>query len=121
MTLQYRTRNMSDDRRWNQRVRLSELLLIQIVDRWCRDDGDFPIEPMVASFLFIFSPRCDPFSIPDSSVKRQLFDVVGSPSHECALTWPNHDDQKRSGFIATLTAVLQDTVKKWEGGSLSNP
>ena len=121
MTLQYRTRDMSDDRRWNQRVRLSNCLLMDVVDWWCRDDREFPFESTVASLLYLFSPRCDPFSVSESDLRQTLLDVVDSPSVEYARTWPNHDSQKQSDVITSLSTVLQDTVAQWLEGSMSTP
>src|SRR5688500_7214230 len=121
MTLQYRTRDMSDDRRWDQRLRLSETLLMDVVDWWCRGDHDFPLDSTVASLLFIFSPRCDPFAIPVSNVKQWLFDRVDSPSVECARTWPRHDEQTRSDLIAALIGTLQQAIEGWNAGTETAP
>lgn len=94
---------------------------MDIVDWWCRDDCDFPFESTVASLLYLFSPRCDPFSIPESGLRRRLFDIVESPSVEYALTWPKHDEQKQSDVIASLTDVLRNVVERWTDGSMTEP
>lgn len=119
MTLQYRTRNTWDDQQWNQRVRLSDSLLMDVVDWWCRGEREFPVDSTVASFLFLYSPRCKPFAIHEAGLRRKLFDTVDSPSAECALTWPTHDKRQQLALIESLRTILQDAVGKWNEGLLS--
>lgn len=121
MTLQYRTRDMSDDRSWQQRVRLSYRLLMDAVDSWYRGDDDFPFMFIVASILYLFSPRCDPFRTLETNLRQQLAKVVDSPSVECAKTWPHQSETHRSKLISSITDILRDAVDQWIRGSLASP
>jgi hypothetical protein len=109
---------MSDDRRWNQRVRLFNRLLLGVVDQWCREEVDFPVQPTVASLLYLLSARCDPFSIAETELPDALFGVVASPATEFARTWPALDAQIGAELIDRLSLILENAVEQWEHGSL---
>ena len=73
---------MWEDRKWLQRVRLSSCLLLEAVDWWCRTDSEFAVDSIVASVLYLFSPRCDPFDVAETKVRQQLLNIVGMPTAE---------------------------------------
>ena len=121
MTLQYRTRDLSDDRKWHRRTRLCALHISAAVDRWCRDDGAFPIESTVSSVLFLFSPHCDLDQIRESELCVVLSQMALLPEAEIANTWPHQDEGQRTRLIDALTDVLNDAVAQWTVESIATP
>lgn len=121
MSLQYRTRSMSSDRDWRQRVRLSLLLLMETVDGWCRQDGEFPVEQSVAGVIYIFSPRWDPFSAPEVDVQQRVFALADTPQNEYRKTWPLRTESCGMELIDALCEVLDDAVTQWSNGSMLTP
>jgi hypothetical protein len=120
MTLQYNVRSMSEDREWLERIRLSNCLLLETVDWWCRTDSDFPIDGTVASVLYLFSSRCNPFKVPDTRVREHLHNTVGTPTSEYSQTWSRRTDAEKSELIDTLSGILTEAVKRWNGGPLDD-
>ncbi len=120
MTLQCRVRSLSDDRGWQQRVRLSRCLLAETVDWWCRTGSDFPVDCTVAGVLYVFSPRCDPFSVSETRVRQNLCNVVGTPDSEYSLAWPHRADCERLSLIDAISRILSDAVQRWDRGGLSD-
>jgi hypothetical protein len=112
---------MWEDREWQQRARLCSCLLLETVDWWCRTHSEFPVDRIVAAVLRLFSPRCDPFEVPENSVRQTLLDVVGTPAAEYSQTWPHRADAKGCELIASLSRILADAVNRWDEGSLDNP
>ena len=120
MTLQYGIRSMEEDRTWQQRVRLSGNLLLETVDWWCCTNAEFPIEGTVASVLHLFSPRCNPFAVPDARVRQHLLGIVGTPADEYSRTWARRSDAERAELIDSLTRILSEAVRQWNV-DLQNP
>ncbi|MGD9648793.1 MAG: hypothetical protein AB7U73_23985 [Pirellulales bacterium] len=112
---------MSDDRQWTQRVRLFNILLIDVVDRWCRGDASFPVKSTVASLLYLFSAQADPFSIAEKDLQKALLETVDSPAAEYARAWPSHDARSGSELVAALSQIIESAIDRWEHGSLTNP
>ena len=109
---------MEGDREWQQRVRLSGCLLLETIDWWCRSDSDFPLDGTIASMLYLFSPRFDPFKISETKIRQRLLNVVGTPSAEYSQTWPLRDEAERSELIDTISEILSGAVDRWNNGAL---
>jgi len=120
MTLQYSVRSMREDRKWQQRVRLSRHLLLETVDWWCRTNAEFPTEGTVAALLYLFSPRCEPFAVPDARVRQHLLAVVGTPAAEYSRAWPRRSEAEKDELIDSLTRILAEVVRQWND-DLENP
>jgi hypothetical protein len=121
MTLQYRVRSMEEDRNWQQRIRLSCCLLLDAVDWWCRADADFPLDFTVASVLYLFSPRCNPFDLSEIGVRSSLLETVGTPTDEYSQTCPRRTDDQRSKLINTISSIVSGAIKRWDEGSFLDP
>jgi len=121
MSLQYSVRSMAEDRRWQQRVRLFGNLLLETVEGWCRTNAEFPMERTVASALYLFSPRCDPFAVPDARVREHLLVIVGTPAAEYARTWPRRTDAEKSELVDSLSKILSEAVRQWNSDLQSPP
>jgi hypothetical protein len=104
---------MSDDRSWQQRVRLSANLLLETVDSWCRANDDFPVERTVAIFLHLFSPKFNPYAIPDARVRGHLLPIVGTPGDEYSRAWPRRSGAEKAELIDSLTWILSEAVRQW--------
>ena len=121
MTLQYRTRDNTGDRNWQQRLRLTEALLLDTIDWWCRGNDGFPCEETVAGLLYIFSPHCAIFALPQIRL-RDHFEAILSDPHEVAqLGWPSFSEAQRSAVIEELTAMLAGAATSWASESLAEP
>jgi len=120
MTLQYGIRSMWEDREWQHRVRLSSHLLLETVDWWCRTNADFPIDSAVASVLYLFSPRCNPFAVPDARVRQHLIPIVRTPTAEYSRVWPRRSEAERDELIDSLTRILSVAARQWND-DLQNP
>lgn len=120
MTLQYRPRSLWEDRLWFQRVRLAELLILDTVDWWCRKDLEFPIQQTIGGFLFLFSPRCAPFDIPERSVRQYLQEHAKAPLDEYALAWPNKSIDTGDEIVGDLTGKLRSAVDRWSSEPIAS-
>jgi hypothetical protein len=112
---------MWEDRKWQQRVRLSNCLLLEAADWWCRTDSEFPVDGIVASVLRVFSPKFDPFGVSETGLRQHFLDTVGKSTAEYSLTWPHRADSQRSELIDTISRILSDAVNRWKDGGLSDP
>lgn len=121
MTLQYRLRDMSADRRWQQCVTLAERLVVESLDLWCRGDEDFPKLTTVAAILYLFSSRCDPFRFPLQNVRQTVAAHVGSVSAEYHLNCPNGLAEQGTALVASLCEVLDSAISQWNQGSVVSP
>ena len=121
MTLQYRTRNMSEDRRWRERIRLSERLIINLVDCWCCENSEFPFSQAVAGILYLFSPRCPALDSPEVEILEGVFERIGTPQEEYRQTWPQRPEARGSELIASLSQILEDAVRQWSDVSMRAP
>jgi hypothetical protein len=121
MTLQYRTRPMWEDRKWLQRIRLLRCFLLEAVDWWCRTESEFPMDGTIASVLHLFSPRCDPFDVPEVRVRQHLLNIVGTPIAEYSQTWPRHTGVQKLELINAISGILSDAVNRWNDGALDPP
>ena len=120
MSLQYRTRRMSDDRDWLQRCTLCTKLLVEVLDWWCRnDESDFPVAPMVISILYLFSPKCNPFQESARDLRERLFQsqVVAIQAFQTAS--PNPVISAGNALLLDLTSVLGEAVKVWSNNSIT--
>jgi hypothetical protein len=118
MTLQYKTRDMGEDREWQQRIRLSRCFLLEAVDWWWRTDSEFPVDGTIASVLYVFSPRCNPFDVSETRVRQHLLNIVGTSSVEYSQTWPRHTDAQRLELVNAISHILRDAVERWNEGTL---
>lgn len=121
MTLQYRPRSAWEDQKWQHRIWLCKCLVTETVDWWCRADCGFPVEPTVASVLFIFSPKRDAQQIPESNLRAFLSSAAESATSEYAHAWPNHAPEMQSRLINDISAILCDAEQQWTTGSLLEP
>ena len=121
MSLQYRMRDMSADRRWQQCVTLSERLIIETLDLWCRTDQDFPTSQLVAAVLYLFSPRCEPLALSIQNVRKTVFEQVGSADDEYRHSWPNRTPQQCVDMIRAMESTLENAVRQWSEGSILTP
>ena len=121
MSLQYRTRNMWEDRLWQQRVRLSQCLIVETVDWWCRNDVTFPLSETIAAVLFLFSPRCDPLRVPETNIRQHMAEHVGAPRTEYIQTWPQHPESRGTELIDRLSQIFNGAVHDWSAGSMLTP
>lgn len=120
MSLQYRTRSMSDDRDWLQRCRLCELLLIDTLDWWCReDDLEFPVVPMVSAVLFLYGPDCKPFRESEYGLRERLLQSPLPPADLFRIAWPNHDASKCDSLVSDLSEVLRRSIDVWTNQPIS--
>jgi len=117
MSLQYRTRSRWDDLLWLQRVRLSERLILELVDDWCRGNDEFPVQQTVAALLYIFSPQCDPLKVPESKLCERVFEMVGSAQSEYLQTWPQRSESDAAELIEALYQTFSGAVRQWSDGS----
>ncbi len=121
MTLQYRTRSMWEDRKWLQRIRLCNCLLMDATDCWCRSDADFPTADTVAAFLYLCSSRSDPWALSESTLRSSLDSVVESADREYELAWPARDPTLHLALVDALTEILNSSLEAWESGSMRDP
>lgn len=113
MSLQYRIRSKSADEKWRARVRHCETSLSEFVDRWCREDADFPVRSFVAGTLFLFSPRCDPDGN-DEMLQVLLRTAQGTdPAIEFNSTWPARPISEATDLIQSLSQVIERAVGTW--------
>ncbi len=108
---------MQEDRKWQQRIRLSGCLLLETVDWWCRADFEFPVDSTVASVLYLFSPRCNPFKVSETKVRQHLLNVVGTAITEYSQTWPRHTDAQKHELIDPLSQILSNAADRWDAGT----
>ena len=121
MSLQYRTRDMSEDRRWERRLRLLGIFLLDVVDEWCLDDHEFPCDFVLSSTLYLFSPRCDPISTKESGLSSFLEEAAKPPETECALAHPEKSLDLHLVLIQSLRELITQQAKKWELGDTISP
>ncbi len=121
MTLQYRTRSTFEDNIWQERVRLSNCLLMECVDVWCRSDADFPTDEVIASILYLFSPRCYSLGVSECRLREYLVGIVGTPAHEYSATRPQHGENQRSKLIDALSRIVGNALIQWGEGTLLDP
>jgi hypothetical protein len=114
VTLQYRIRSKYEDDIWRQRVYLCEQLAAEEYDAWCRSTERLPETTYVASLLFLFSPRCDPFTLRPYHLAQQLASLVQSPEREYELTWARRPPAKANELIEALRACLTKAERLWE-------
>jgi hypothetical protein len=107
---------MGEDRQWQQRIRLSDRLLLETVDWWCRTDSEFPFDETIASVLRLFSSRCNPFAVSETRIRPLLFGLVGTPMVECSKTWPKRDDAEKVELIGAISRILSEAVRQWNDG-----
>ena len=121
MTLQHQLRSLWEDRLWQRRIALSNSLLLETVDWWCRSDSDFPVAETVAGILHLFSPRCSPDDLRATGIREHLPGLVRTPDIEYSQTWPKRTDVEKNTLIAALTEVLSTAVDSWTTGGLHDP
>ena len=121
MSLQYRTRDMSGDRKWERRLRLFGLLLLDLTDSWCISDDPFPFDFAISSTLYLFSPRCDPHGTRESGLASTLQRVVQPAEQECSAAVPNHTGEQRAQLIGRIHGLLTDQITGWENGDTLTP
>ena len=112
---------MWDDRIWQQRIRLSNCLLLECVDWWCGSDGNFPTDEVLASVLYLFSPRCYPLGVSENGLRKSLQDIVGSPTSEYSKTWPDRDEPQCDKLLGKLAEILDTAVHQWSEGTFLDP
>jgi hypothetical protein len=112
---------MTEDDRWRQRVRLSECLIMDTVDCWCSQDGEFPVLQSVAGVLYIFSPRCEPLETQEANIRQRVFENADSPTTEYLQTWPHHNVSLASELIEAICKTINIAVCKWNEGSTLSP
>jgi hypothetical protein len=123
MTLQYRIRSKWEDELWRHRIYLCDKLLQDCLDQWCRSNAPFPIRIVVTDVLYLFSPRCYPFSLAQYQLAEQLAGLVASAENEYRMTWPERDEPEGVALIASLTGIVTRAVESWSDrglGSLSS-
>ena len=118
MTLQYRTRDMSEDRRWE---RLLRLLLLDTVDQWCRDDSGFPAEFLLSSILHLFSFNCKPFTISENGLQGYLAEAIQTPEGECARAQPTWSFERKNAMVDSLKDHIEQQLAQWENGDTISP
>jgi hypothetical protein len=109
---------MSEDRKWQQRVRLSGLLLLESFDCWCRGQSEFPIERTIASVLYLLSARCDPFGMRENRICEQLSESVTGPVDEYSKTWPGRFVADAFELVNALSQILVTAVEQWNEGKI---
>lgn len=120
MTLQYRIRPKYEDERWRQRVYLSETLLSDAIDQWCRSGTEYPVWGVVARILYLFSPRCEPFNLSPYRLYEWLGQIVGTPEHEYQLAWPRRPASQGRALITSLSTIMVGAVQSWTDHGLGN-
>ncbi|MFN0052143.1 MAG: hypothetical protein ACKV0T_08125 [Planctomycetales bacterium] len=121
MTHQYRTRSLWEDRQWQRRIDLSDALLLQTVDWWCRCDAEFPISGVVAAVLRLFSPRCIPDKMVEPGLRESLLAIVDTPANEYRTTWPKRPECQQIQLVERLTEIVSNAVNAWATGSIHEP
>lgn len=109
---------MWQDLIWRQRVRVSGLFLLDVVDHWCREGDEFPLSKTVAGLLYVFSARFDPMDTPESNIRERIFEHTGTPRAEYLLTWPKRSDSQASELTDALSTAITEAVSRWADGSL---
>lgn len=121
MSLQYRTRSLSEDRNWWQRIRLCNTLLLETTDWWCRSGDEFPVSETVDAIVYLFSPRCDPDNEPESGLRERLAKTAESVEVEYVRAWPNRNPDQATELRVSITEVLNCAEAEWLAGSLLEP
>jgi hypothetical protein len=121
MTLQYRIRSKYEDQRWWHRAQLCAEFLLSSIDRWCRSDAEFPIQPVIAGMLYLYSPRSDPDQFSQHGLCAQLSEIVRMPQAEYRLTWPGREEAHGEALIVALTKILAEAVQSWTDRGIEDP
>lgn len=120
MSLQYRTRNMGDDRDWLQRRTLCEALLVETVDWWCRnEETEFPISSVISSTLYLFAKRCNPFQESERGIRVRLLESTDNALEEFRNAWPNKSVSSGNALVEDLKITLQNAIAVWAETSIS--
>ena len=112
---------MLADRAWQARVRLASCLLLETVDAWCRDGGEFPTEFTVASLMFLLSRRCQPDGINKTGLREHISGNVTTPAVEYEQEWPQRESSLADELIQSMSDILSAAVAQWDAGTLSEP
>ena len=119
MSLQYRIRSKYRDELWVQRISLCEAVLAKSLDNWCVSGGRFPTHYLVASLLYLYSPRYDANAYSPSDVSGHLASTVQSPEMEYRMAWPRRSRDEANALIDSLSAIVSRAAEIWENQGVS--
>lgn len=113
MTLQHRYRSDLDDQIWNQKLNLTEKLLLDSIDDWAQFEEEFPIKDVVSGILYLFSSRSDSDNINAQQLKIHLQKHASSPEIEYSLTWPKRTVEEGQELIDCISMILIAAISEW--------
>ncbi|MCC6507884.1 MAG: hypothetical protein IT423_02165 [Pirellulaceae bacterium] len=74
---------------------------------------------MVAAILYLYGPRCHPFSESERNLRERLLQSPWTPVAEFRAAWPLRDATACDQLVSDLSEVLRSAVAVWTNQSIS--
>lgn len=122
MSLQYSSPSSDDDAYWAPRWALCHRFLTSLINEWCLNDIEFPVDGAVAVLLRIVGPKFDVQDQGSWNVSvHQWLESTQTAESEFNANWPHRSTTEGAEIVQALTKSISKSLETWTEGHGETP